>query len=244
MKRKIFVFIFAVMLIGTVSSGAKAATFSLFDYAFNIDGTFTDLFPPPAPGSPVPPEANISSFDTTTGLGSISVMVNGNGSHYVGLFVDHDINRIGNTGFFDEFGDTSVAPPAPGQSWEIDEPGFVFGDIFSNITAGTLDNSNGVPLSSFPLGEDVSMALAWDFLLSPLDKKATVTFNVGEVAPLSGFYLSQEDSLTGEKIFFSSNLDIEPVPEPTTIALLGIGILGLAGAEARRRRKAKSEMVN
>ncbi len=29
----------------------------------------------------------------------------------------------------------------------------------------------------------------------------------------------------------------EPVPEPTTIALLGIGLVGLAGAEVRRRRK-------
>ncbi|MGR3317916.1 MAG: DVUA0089 family protein [Candidatus Anammoxibacter sp.] len=37
----------------------------------------------------------------------------------------------------------------------------------------------------------------------------------------------------------SANVSLSPVPEPTTVALLGIGIVGLVGAGYRKRRKNK-----
>ncbi len=46
-------------------------------------------------------------------------------------------------------------------------------------------------------------------------------------------YLGQGET---EDYMFSTT----PAPEPATIALLGLGMVGLAGAEVRRRRKTKA----
>jgi len=42
-----------------------------------------------------------------------------------------------------------------------------------------------------------------------------------------------------DNLVLSEN-NFQPVPEPTTIALLGIGIVGIAGVEVRRRRKKRT----
>jgi len=155
--------------------------------------------------------------------------INSPGSHYIAAFVDPEIDEADNT-FFNESGFVSGAPAA-GQTWEIDEPGWVFGDIYDNFLAGTLDNTNSIA------GDDVSMALGWSFVLTPTEV-AHISFTLAQTAPAGGFYLIQSDPDSQANLYFSSGLNIRDgqnqVPEPSTIVLL---LSGLAVAAAARFRK-------
>src|SRR3990172_2178938 len=211
---------------------AYAVDVVLFEWIFNIDGTISDSLL----GDPVPPGVSDAGFNYSTGLGTLTVSVSGAGSHVVGLFLDHEIDETDPGGFTNEYGEAvNVGSKPAGLSWEIDEPEYVFGDIYTNFTAGTLDDSNGVPSSS---PDDVSMALLWNFLLAA-GETATLTFTVTDVAPLSGFYLSQTDPDSPYAIYMTGGLGITGgpvgVPEPTSLIILAAGLAGLAAASLRSR---------
>ncbi len=222
--------ILALAALGLGSTGASATTIDLFEYAFNVDGLVTT-------GS-APSGVNVGGFDTGTGLGTISFSTSVDGAHSFLAFFDHEIDEATNT-YFNEYGATSSSPVA-GQSWEIDEPGYVYGDIHANFTTyGILDNSNGVPQDT---PDDVSMAMGWNFTLAA-NETAWVTLYLSETAPTSGFYLAQFDNdTTGAGLYFSGNLNItgggsNPVPEPATMLLMATGLTGLLGARARKKMK-------
>jgi hypothetical protein len=217
---------FAVLLFGLAAPNVRAATIGLFEYAFNLDGT-VGIFD-------VDPRINFSSFDIVSGLGTVTVTMTGAGSHYVSAFVDHDIDESINT-YYNEYG-AIIGEPVAGQSWEIDKPGWgLSGDIYDNFTAGTLDNSNGVPVSS---PDDVSMAMGWDFMLAA-GETATIKFLFGVTAPGGGFYLAQTDPDSAASIYFSSSNVIGDgggpvVPEPSTMILLLSGLGVVAAARFRK----------
>ena len=194
----------------------SAATIDLYDYAFNIDGTVSEAYW----SDPIPGDS--SGFDNITGLGTISITVSGAGDHYVGGFFDHEIVETTNT-FFNESGST---------------PGYVDGDIYNNLAAGTLDGTIG---KSIP--EDVSMAMAWNFTLTA-GEEAVIEFILSTTDLGFDFYLAQTDPDSPETIYFSSTLDIsgggQPpgpgvIPEPSTMILFGVGLLAFARAGRRQK---------
>lgn len=245
--KKWWIVVVAVVLasFGLAGAHADAALVDLFDWAFNIDGVVysaPDVYSPPDSGQ-LPGSINTSLFNFSNGygsgggLGQITITLTGAGSHSVIAFFDHEIDESENT-YYNEFG-MVVGAPAAGQSWEIDEPGFAFGDIYANVVAGTLDNANGVPASA---PDDVSMAMGWNFSLAA-NETGTITLVLLDRAPVGGFYLFHTDPIAnsgGETIYYASSLEVggegQQVPEPGTMLLVGTGLAGLAGLTRRMKR--------
>ncbi len=202
------------------TSGASAVQFELFDWAFSIDGTVHESLM----GDSMPVSGTLND-----GLGTLTWKTNEVGSHSFFAFFDHQIDAESNT-FFNEYGDVSGVP-VTGQSWEIDEPKYTFGNIYDNVLAGSLDNTNSI--SGF--NDDVSMAMGWNFSLTE-GQDAVIDLTLSDIAPDSGFYLIHADPDSDANIYLHSTLTV--VPEPGTMVLLGVGLAGILAI--RRKQLIKS----
>jgi len=215
--KRLLITVIALLVLVLAASMASAATIDLFDWAFNVDRTKYEF----TKGDSMPVNGTL-----TNGLGTLTWATNVAGSHTIIGFFDHEIDELINT-YYNEYGSTGGSPLA-GQSWEIDEPGYSFGNIYVNVLAGSLDNSNGVPSTS---PDDVSMAMGWNFSLLS-GQTATLSYFLSGTAPLSGFYLAQTDPDSNASIYFTSSINIQgggpqPVPEPSTLLMLGTALSGI-----------------
>jgi hypothetical protein len=202
------------------------------------------------------PGLNTAGFDSTTGLGVLTLTFSPGvgGSYFFDVFFDHELH----TPFNNEYGSVNGAPGA-GVSWQIDVPGSGdgnrIGTIFANAQANSLDNTNHVPgtVSNFlnncganTLGEppnpacnnDVSMAFGFNFILAA-DEVAIITVIASETAPASGFSLRQIDPDTPSNLYLSGSIaigQVTSVPEPGALLLLAAAAFaGLTAGSLRRR---------
>ena len=156
-------------------------------------------------------------------------------------FLDAEIDEPINS-FFNEYGSNSSLALGSGSgdvmadSWEIDEPGFTFGNIFSNLRAGALDNSNGVPASAV---DDVSLALGFDIGTLLAGESLIATFSIS-LADNGGLFHFDPDSQAG--FYFNgtayATAPSTGVPEPGSLLLLGVGLLMLVAAPRRFKANA------
>ncbi len=211
-RKSLLVTIFSILFVCKANA-------TLFDFGINVNGSSVLR----SDATAFQPEVDLSLFDTMSGFGSIEVLLSGAGNFNIASFFDFELSSSINT-FFNENG-TQVGIAPMGLTWEIDEPGFLFGDIFTNWENGALDNSNGVPVG---LEDDVSVALGWQFMLNS-NEVASIIFEVSEVLPTQSFYLMQHDPESNETLYFSTSINISStaVPTPSIVYVFALGLLCL-----------------
>ncbi len=145
-------------------------------------------------------------------------------------FLDAEVVETTNT-FFNEHAEVSGSA-APGQGHEVDEPGFVFGDLFANLLSGALDDSNALPSGS---PDDVAMALSFAFPTLAPGARARIDVLISEAGEsLSGIVLTQLDPDNPTTITYSGRARL--IPEPATATLLGLAWAWLMVGRRDRRR--------
>ena len=155
-------------------------------------------------------------------------------------FLDAEIDESINT-FFNEFA-TVRGTLAAGQSFEIDEPGFAFGDIFANAAANALDDTNALPPGS---PDDVAMALGFSIGTIGVGQSAVVNLMISEDGDSLGtFAIDHEDNdpAATTRITYSGAFQLNSppgpapaIPEPTGALSFGLGLC-LLGLVLRQKR--------
>ena len=136
------------------------------------------------------------------------------------VLLDADLDRDLNT-FFNESGalvNLNLLPQAAPNdiapsNWEIDEPGFLFGDLAQHLLTGLLDQTNSVPGNT---SDDVALALSFDLGALPPGSPVKSFFFISQT-DIGG--LSQTDGDSGTKFWFNGYVNLNNPPQITATTL-------------------------
>lgn len=149
-------------------------------------------------------------------------------------FVDAEIDVAIND-YFNEAGIQSGslgtgALDADPDSWEIDEPGYVFGDVFDNLLIGVLDGVNAVPTA---LPNDASLAIGFSLANLPPGSITNIEILLSEDGDKIGTLAIQHfdsDIASFDSLTLSGAASVVIVPEPQAIKLFFLASIALMAA--------------
>jgi len=227
----------------------------------------------PGPGCSYPPFSSelaaagvsLSSYNTTSGLGTITYTISNQGGSGISSFFDIFIDEEVATPFDNEYvGESGTA--LPGEAWEAGDQ--AVSSLFSDFVAGTLGNVNYIPGNDSNLPDslcgsgpdcngDAGIALQEDIIL-PADYYETINVDVaaGTSCADSGVCLTQTNGTSGTSVSFSLNentaqippscqanancvVNPSPTPEPSSWMLLATGLVGMGMIQVRRKNSAQ-----